>query len=84
VVQLYASAPDSAVVRAPQWLVGFARVAVPAGERRRVAVTVRARDLATFDEDRDDFVVEPISYTLRAARHAGDEKAPAVRVRVSG
>ncbi len=82
VVQVYASAEGSAVERAPKTLVAFARVAVAAGASREATVPIRARELAWFDEARDDFTVEPIAYTLRVAQHADDPAAPSVSLRV--
>jgi beta-glucosidase len=79
VVQLYAEPIGSAIERAPRELRGFARIAVPAGEKRTAQIPLAIRSLAYFDEARDDFVVEPIGYDLIAARHERDERAPRVR-----
>jgi len=83
VVQLYASAPGSAVERPKCWLVGFARLSVPAGETRTARLALSTRRLAYFDEARDDFHVEPIAYELIAARHAADAEGPSLSIRVS-
>ena len=83
VVQVYATAEGSAVERALKTLVAFARVPVAAGATRDATIPIRARDLAYFDESRDDFVVEPIAYTLRAAQHADDPSAPRTSLRVT-
>ena len=82
VVQLYAEPIASAIERAPRELRGFARIAVPAGQTRMARIAVPVRSLAYFDEARDDFAVEPITYDLVAARHERDEHAPQVRIRV--
>jgi beta-glucosidase len=82
IVQLYAEPIGSAIERAPRELRGFARVAVPTGATRTVQIPLAIRGLAYFDESRDDFVVEPISYDLIAGRHERDDHAPRVRIRV--
>jgi beta-glucosidase len=82
VVQIYATAEESAVERAPKTLVAFSRVPVAAHAARDATLPIRARDLAHFDETRDDFTVEPIAYTLRVAQHADDRDAIPVRIRV--
>jgi beta-glucosidase len=82
VVQVYASALDSAVERARKTLVAFTRTPLSAATSRSISIPVRARDLAYFDEARDDFVVEPIEYELQVARHADDADALRARFRV--
>jgi beta-glucosidase len=70
VLQCYAEAPNSAVERAPRWLVGFAKVAVTAGATVRAKIRVPFDHLAYWDEERDDFVVEAIRYDLVVAPDA--------------
>lgn len=82
VVQLYAAPPDAGVERPAQELRAFARVAVPAGESRPLRLRFPAARLARFDEAKDDFVVAPGVYELRAARYAGDPEALRARLRV--
>jgi beta-glucosidase len=79
VVQCYAEAPDSAVERAPRWLVGFAKVPVAAGATVRAKIRVPVDHLAYWDEGRDDFVVEAIRYDLVVAP---DAAAPGQRTSV--
>ena len=50
VVQVYAERPDSAVDRPVRWLVGFAPVRVPAGQRAQVQVSVPTRLLAYWQD----------------------------------
>jgi beta-glucosidase len=83
IVQVYASAEGSRVERAAKTLVAFARVPVASGTAQEAVIPVRVRDLAWFDETRDDFVVEPIAYTLHVAQHADDASAPRVTLRVT-
>jgi beta-glucosidase len=69
VVQVYAERPDSAVDRPVRWLVGFAPVRVPAGERVRVQVSVPTRLLAYWQ---DGWRYEPGTYQLRVGTSAVD------------
>jgi len=69
VVQVYAERPDSAVDRPVRWLVGFAPVRVPAGEKARVQVTVPTRLLAYWQ---DGWRYETGAYRLRVGTSAVD------------
>lgn len=72
VVQLYVSVEGSRVDRAPRELKAFTRLSLAAREHRRVTLTVPVSRLAYFDEDVDDFVVEPTRYRITVARHERD------------
>ena len=75
-VQLYIGAPRaSKVPRALKELKAFAKLTLEPGERRRVELTVPLQRLAYFDEDADDFVIEPGQYLVTVGRHAADEQA---------
>ena len=80
VIQCYARAPGSTVVRPPRWLVGFSKVRLEPGERRSVTLGVACSRLAHYDERVHDFVVEPIDYELIVGRHSLDTAALRVRV----
>ena len=69
VVQVYAERPDSAVDRPVRWLVGFAPVRVPAGEREQVQVSVPTRLLAYWQ---DGWRYEPGAYQLRVGTSVVD------------
>jgi beta-glucosidase len=69
VVQVYAERPDSAVDRPVRWLVGFAPVRVPAGEKAQVHVSVPTRLLAYWQ---DGWRYEPGAYLLRIGTSAVD------------
>ena len=69
VVQVYAERPDSAVDRPVRWLVGFAPVWVPAGEKAQVQVSVPTRLLAYWQDGWRD---EPGVYRLRVGTSAVD------------
>lgn len=64
VVQIYASAPSSRYQRPVRWLVGFARVPVPAGKSVVARVTLFADDFAAYDTQLGRDVVEAVPYTL--------------------
>jgi beta-glucosidase len=80
VVQVYAERPDSRVERPVRWLVGFAAVRVPAGQRARADVAVPTRLLANWD---DGWQYEPGDYLLRIGTSAVDLPLSAT-VRLSG
>ena len=63
VAQLYVSYDGSQVDRAVKDLKGFVRVQLEPGETRSITFTLRADQLAYFDEARRGWVVEPIGYT---------------------
>lgn len=70
VVQLYAHDESASVARPDRQLVGFARVQLPAGERRRIEFVVHPSRLAFFD-DSFDFVCEPGAFRLEVGGFAG-------------
>ncbi|QOR70678.1 glycoside hydrolase family 3 C-terminal domain-containing protein [Ruania alkalisoli] len=59
VPQLYLSRPDSAVVRPPRELKGFARVELEPGQEQRVELTVTRRELSHWDVHAHGWAVEP-------------------------
>ena len=69
VVQVYAERPDSAVDRPVRWLVGFAVIRVPAGQKAQVQVSVPTRLLAYWQ---DGWKYEPGVFQLRAGTSAVD------------
>ncbi len=75
IVQVYISAVDSKVERAPKELKAFARIPVAAGETRTVTLDIPVSDIAYYDENTQEFVVEPIAYEVFAGRHSMDKKA---------
>jgi beta-glucosidase len=72
VVQVYASRPDSAVERAPRWLVGSAVVDAAAGEVANAAITVAGHNFRHWDASVHAWMVEPGTYQLQAGRSVGD------------
>ena len=72
VVQLYASRPDSAVERAPRWLVGSAIVEAAAGERADAAITLADHNFRHWDRSAHAWTIEPGMYQLQAGRSVVD------------
>ena len=83
IVQLYISAIDSNVERAPKELKAFTRVALKAEETKRVQFDLPVSRLAYYDEGQADFVVEAIEYELFIGAHSLDPNALKARVVVS-
>lgn len=73
VVQVYASAPDSAVARAPKILVGFVRLALDPGEVKtaRIPIDVEAH-LSHWDVDAAAWALESTDWTLRVGKSSRD------------
>jgi beta-glucosidase len=70
VVQVYLEPPGVLQERPRRTLVGFQRLSLEAGERRRLGLTIPLRHLACFDPRRDAFVLEAGLHRLVFARHA--------------
>ena len=68
--------------RAPKELKGFARIALDAGETRNVRLSVWVSDLAYFDAETSNWVVEPIAYSAIVGRHSLDAEALRAAFRV--
>ncbi|QIL91251.1 hypothetical protein GNX18_16770 [Microbulbifer sp. SH-1] len=82
VVQIYVNVPCSSVDRPSSELKAFKRVAVEAMSSTTTSIDIYVHDLAYFDEESDNFVVEPTDYILTAARFAGDPDGISVSVSV--
>jgi beta-glucosidase len=72
VVQLYASRPDSAVERAPRWLVGSAVVEAAPGSTAEAAITLADHNFRHWDGSVHAWTVEPGTYQLHAGRSVVD------------
>lgn len=64
VAQLYVSFPQSKVIRPIKQLKGFDRTMVKKGESKTFEFTLRAEDLAYWDNNKDSFVIEPGTVNL--------------------
>jgi len=72
VVQLYVRHLRSQVHRPRKELKGFARVTLQPGETRAVSLVLRASELAFWDADTDQWVVETEPVRLQAGASAAD------------
>lgn len=82
VVQVYLHDPVAEVVRPVQQLIGFARVQLDAGERRRVRLRLHA-DLTSFTGRSGPRIVEPGAVALRVGASSTDIRA-VLETRLSG
>jgi beta-glucosidase len=64
VAQLYVGCAGARVERPAKELKGFARVRLAPGEARRVTFELSVRQLATYDPERRDWIVEPAVYQV--------------------
>ena len=64
VAQLYVGYQGSAVPRAERDLRGFAKIHLEPGESKRVTITLHAKDLAYYDPQSGQWVVESIHYDV--------------------
>lgn len=62
IIQLYVGCDGSAVSRPVKVLRDFARVTLMPGEEKQVSLAVAKKDMAYFDEAKDEFVEENIKY----------------------
>ena len=74
VVQLYVAHMGSKVERPIKELKGFQRVALKAGESKIVMFPLKAKDLAYWDEQRKQWVVEDESVNLMVGGSSADVK----------
>ena len=72
VVQFYVSFPESKVDRPAIALKGFRRVYVRTGEEMEVTIPVAVNDLAYWDTDRHEFVVEKGKVIIHAGASSAD------------
>jgi beta-glucosidase len=74
-VQLYISKQGSAIERADKELKAFKKIMIPAGEEVTVTLTIPVKDLAYYNEQSRQWVVEPGRYILLAGTSSKDIKA---------
>jgi len=84
VVQLYVGCGKSKVDRPVKELKGFVKKRLDPGETRQVEFTVPAKNLAYYDEDRSDWVVEPTDYTVYVGSSALLNDLPGKRFQIRG
>lgn len=83
VVQLYATDEVASVARPIRELIGFARVAIPAGETRTVTFTVHPSRLAFHGLDMD-LITEPGTFTFRIGGSSFDPNMRETSVELTG
>ena len=72
-VQIYVSQPQGALDKPYQVLAGFAKTGtLLPGQGETVTVTIPVRDLASYDEKRAAYVLEPGTYYVRIGKHSRD------------
>jgi beta-glucosidase len=84
IVQLYISALDSQVERAPKELKAFTRLTLQPGKKSTVHLDLPMVLLAYYDESLADFVVEPTDYQVFIGAHSLDPHALTGRFVVHG
>ncbi|MEM8534050.1 MAG: glycoside hydrolase family 3 C-terminal domain-containing protein [Chloroflexota bacterium] len=72
IVQMYIGYEDSAVDRPQKELRGFQRIQIKAGATERVTLSVPIQQLAYYDPNRKDWVVEPITYNVYVGPSSSD------------
>lgn len=72
VLQLYISEVQSAVERPPIELKGFEKVFLKAGEQKSIQMTIHARDLAYFDEQKDQWFAKAGKFEIHIAASSRD------------
>jgi beta-glucosidase len=77
VVQLYVHPLKSRVKRPAKELRGFQRVSLKPGERQTAKFTLRAEQLAVWDEAGHAFVVEPGNCEISVGASSADIRATA-------
>lgn len=75
VVQLYSAKKDSKVERAVQELKGFEKVLVKAGATTKVVIAVPVNELAYYDVEKKEWIVETGSYQFKIGTSSRDMKA---------
>lgn len=76
-VQLYVSAENSAVERAAKELKAFTKSLIPAGETVIVPLSFKVKDLAYYDADNMNWVVEKGTYKIRIGASSRDIRGEA-------
>ena len=73
-VQLYVTHLNSKVERARQELKGFQRIAIQPNKTRTVTLSVKAEDLAYWDEQQNKWVVEEDQVKFMVGASSADVK----------
>lgn len=65
IAQLYISDPESTVVKATKELKGFKKVFVKTGNSKTVTISIPTKELAYYNENKKQWVVEPGAYIIK-------------------
>ena len=72
VAQLYVSAPESAIFKAPKELKGFKKIFLEPGEEKSVEITLSKRDFAYYNVNINDYHVESGDYEILVGASSRD------------
>jgi beta-glucosidase len=72
VVQLYVKNLSSKQPQPIKSLKGFKRICLKKGESKTVLLPLKAGDLKYFDEDKNDFIIEPGDYEIQVGASSDD------------
>ena len=75
VVQLYTGYLSPSVERHPKDLRGFERVALEPGQTKTVSIPLAIRDLAYYDDTKNEWLVDPICYRVIVGTSSRDAHA---------
>lgn len=78
IVQIYTSQPKSSVLRPTKELKAFTKVPLKAGESKIVALEVKVKDLAFYNDKTQDWTVEPGAFVLYNAASSADLKSKVI------
>lgn len=84
VAQLYVGYDGSRVERPFKELKGFTKVHLAAGQTKRVNFVLMAKQLAYYDEQQGDWIVEPLTYTVYVGPSSRTEELLSVKFRIHG
>lgn len=72
VAQLYVGMPSTAVEEPPQWLKGFTKLSLPAGQKGHVRLTLDSRAFAYWDVKSHSWQVAPGEYYIMVGSSSRD------------
>ena len=75
VVQVYVAPPKSHVEKPAAKLIGFAKVDLDVGEKKRVTFTIKDEDLSYYDVDLNRWNIETGNYKIKIGSSSTDIKA---------
>jgi beta-glucosidase len=84
VAQLYVGYGGSRVDRPIKELKGFSKVHLAPGQTKRVNFVLMAKQLAYYDEQKGDWIVEPLTYTVYVGPSSRTQELLSVKFRIHG